>query len=250
MTDDSETDATSLPGNIDRALAARALAWLAQREYSRQELRIKLMRHRPQPGRGSHGGEGDAGQGTRGGPALGCLTLPEVDPADGRSQAQRVSAVLDWLERNQHLSQQRFAESRIHSRSERFGNARIRQELAQHGVALPVELEASLQASEFARARAVWQRKFGGCSVPASTNEDARQFRFLAGRGFSGDVIRRVLRNVETTNAIDQPLKPGAHTSAPAAISHTADIPAHDVHPRAGSRLRVVVDARQKPSVD
>ncbi len=250
MTDDSETDATSLPGNIDRALAARALAWLAQREYSRQELRNKLMRHRPQPGRSGHGGKGDAGQGTGGGLAPVCLTQPEVDPADGRSQAQRVSAVLDWLERNQHLSQQRFAESRFHSRSARFGNARIRQELAQHGVALPAELEASLQASEFDRARAVWQRKFGSRSVSASTNEDARQFRFLAGRGFSGDVIRRVLRDVETANASAPPPNPGPHTSTPAASAHTADIPAHDVHPRAGSRLRLVVGARQKPSVD
>lgn len=250
MTVDSEADAASLPGNVDRALAVRALAWLAQREYSRQELRNKLMRHRPQPGSASCGGVRQASRGDGDDPAPDCWAQPEVDEADGRSQAQRISAVLDWLERNRHLSQRRFVESRLHSRSERFGNARIRQELAQHGVALPAELEASLQASEFDRARAVWQRKFGGRPVAASADEAAKQFRFLAGRGFSGDVIRHVLREVEAASATAPPVQPGTQTNTPAGIAHTVDSPARDVRSRAGSRLRLVSDARRKPAVD
>jgi regulatory protein len=39
----------------------------------------------------------------------------------------------------------------------------------------------------------VWARKFGG-EPPPDAAARARQMRFLAGRGFSADVIRRVLQ--------------------------------------------------------
>jgi regulatory protein len=38
----------------------------------------------------------------------------------------------------------------------------------------------------------VWERRFG--TPPASPQERAKQMRFLAGRGFDGDVIRRVVQ--------------------------------------------------------
>ncbi|MBL8303415.1 MAG: RecX family transcriptional regulator, partial [Ideonella sp.] len=41
--------------------------------------------------------------------------------------------------------------------------------------------------------RAVWQRRFG--AAPADPREAARQARFLAGRGYSAEVVRRVLRD-------------------------------------------------------
>ncbi len=104
----------------------------------------------------------------------------------------RVEAVLDWLEANGYLSQERFVESRVHARSARFGNLRIRQELKQHQVALGAEAAQALKDSELQRARAVRARKFA--SWPATAAERARQGRFLAGRGFSPEVIGRALR--------------------------------------------------------
>jgi regulatory protein len=106
--------------------------------------------------------------------------------------AARVEAVLDWLEANGYLSQERFVESRVHARSARFGNLRIRQELKQHQVALGAEAAQALKDSELQRARAVRARKFA--SWPATAAERARQGRFLAGRGFSPEVIGRALR--------------------------------------------------------
>ena len=51
---------------------------------------------------------------------------------------------------------------------------------------------AQLRETEEERARAVWRQRFG---TPAATpQERARQMRFLAARGFSGDTVRRVLR--------------------------------------------------------
>ena len=57
---------------------------------------------------------------------------------------------------------------------------------------LTAEATQQLKDSELARAREVWSRKFG---LPATEATDrARQMRFLAGRGFSSEVIHRVVQ--------------------------------------------------------
>ena len=154
-----------------RSLKARALQWLAQREQSRVELRRKLLPH--------------------------ALAEDELAAASGaptpeRAPTERVEALLDWLEAHRYLSQARFVESRVHARSARFGNLRIRQELKQHQVVLSPEAAQVLNESELERARAVRERKFA--LWPDNATERARQARFLAGRGFSPEVIARVLR--------------------------------------------------------
>jgi regulatory protein len=106
--------------------------------------------------------------------------------------AEQVDAVLDWLQANRYLSDERFAESRVHVRAARYGNLRIRQELTQHGVALGTEVAQQLKESEARRAQEVWARKFG--QVPQDAAERARQMRFLAARGFSGEAIRHALQ--------------------------------------------------------
>ena len=160
-----------------RSLRARALQWLAQREHSRLELRRKLLR-----------AADDA-----------------HDPATLETTAEttreaEVDAVLDWLEAHRYLSVERFAESRVQARAGRFGNLRIRHELAQHAVALAPEAERALAESELARARAVRERKFGA-EAPESAEARARQSRFLAARGFSSDAIRQALRAPRDTDA-------------------------------------------------
>lgn len=150
------------------SLKGRGLQILAQREHSRSELRRKLMTHARKPA-----GEADA-------------------PVDEDAAAEQVDAVLDWLQANRYLSEERFVESRVHARASRYGNLRIKQELAQHGVALSVEAAQQLRGSEAARAREVWARKFD--HPPQDAAERARQMRFLAARGFSGEAIRRALQ--------------------------------------------------------
>lgn len=153
------------------SLKVRALQWLAQREHSRAELRRRLLRLAAPP-------EGTSG------------VDESADPA-GNAEA-RVDELLDWLEARRYLSEARFVESRVHVRSGRFGNMRIRQELAQHRVALTPEAEQALEDTELARARDVFRRRYG---TPApSAAERARQARFLTGRGFSAETVRRVLR--------------------------------------------------------
>ncbi len=168
------------------SLKVRALQWLAQREHSPQELRLKLLR---------------AAAGRR--PSGGAAASAAPEEACGNASATtavEVDALLDWLATRGHLSAQRFVDSRIHSRQSRFGNQRIRQELRQHGLAPDAAAQAALGDSESARAREVWQRKYG---VPARDAAGrVRQMRFLAGRGFSAEVVRQVLRQVVRDHAV------------------------------------------------
>ena len=137
------------------SLKGRALAALARREYSRLELARKLQPH--------------------------------------AESAEQLDAVLDALEAAKLLSNARFAESLAHRRAERFGVARVKQELKSHQLA-PELIAAQvdqLRTTEFERARVVWQKRFG--EPPLDAQARARQMRFLAARGFSADVIRRVV---------------------------------------------------------
>ena len=160
----------------ERSLKSRALQLLAQRDQSRLELRGKLMRH-------ARGRDAAAGHEVE----------VEVE-VDRGSPAAEVEALLDWLEANRFLSDERFVESRVQARQARFGLQRIRQELAQHAVQLPPDLERALAASELDRAAIVRERRFD--RVPADAAERAAQSRFLLGRGFSADLVGRLMRRL------------------------------------------------------
>jgi regulatory protein len=169
------------------SIKVRALQWLAQREHSRTELRDKLLRLLNRSSAASDGiaaadGETDADEPN---PAV------ELTPA-----ADQVEALLDWLAAQGYLSQSRFIESRVHARQSRFGNLRIRQELKRHDATLDVEALQALAASEYERARVVWGKKFGQPALDATGR--VRQMRFLTGRGFTPEVVRRVMRAAGT----------------------------------------------------
>jgi len=138
------------------SLKGRALRYLSQREHSRSELERKLARHAEDPG--------------------------------------EVARVLDELQARGFIDHARVAESVVHRKAGKLGALRIRQELQAMGVepALVQAALAKLRDSELDRAREVWQRRFG--QAPADANEGAKQARFLAARGFSGEVISRVLK--------------------------------------------------------
>ena len=172
------------------SIKVRALQWLAQREHSPQELREKLLRlmARKPPA----GGNAPDDQG-----GFGCVAAgdPPANPED------EVAALLQWLAARGYLSGERFVESRVQARQARFGNLRIRQELQQHGLKLDGGTRQALQASEEQRARALWQRKYGQAASDAPAR--LRQLRFLAGRGFSMEVVRRVVLGTAQSTGID-----------------------------------------------
>jgi regulatory protein len=184
------------------SLRAQAVAWLAQREHSERELRRKLLRrlthprdtvpplHRVSGPSATRPAEHDdvstqsfsADPGFESGPA-------PIELSEAQSQ---VDAVIQWVIERGYLNESRFVASRVHVREAKLGLARIQQELGQHGLNLPAEMAQALRASEHERAAALWQRRFG--LPPADLKEAARQTRYLVARGFSGDVVRALVR--------------------------------------------------------
>lgn len=171
---------------VPLSLKGRALQWLAQREHSRLELRRKLLRLARQRAAALAAATDEADA------ADALATCGAARNSGAAELAAEVDALLDWLQAEHFLCDARFVESRVNVRSARYGNLRIRQELSQHGAVLDAGTAELLKDSEFARARAVWLRKYGASA--SSIQERARQMRFLAGRGFSAEAIRRVMR--------------------------------------------------------
>ena len=174
------------------SIKVRALQWLAQREHSPQELRGKLLRlvarRQANAGTAQDAPDDQSGQGN----LAASIDCPADSDADADADATlEVEALLQWLAARGYLSSERFVESRVNARQARFGNLRIRHELQQHGLQLGDSARQTLQASEEQRARDVWQRKFGQAATDAP--QRLQQLRFLAGRGFSMDVVRRVV---------------------------------------------------------
>lgn len=151
-----------------RALQQAGLRLLVRREHSRQELALKLHSH--------------------------LSNLPESAELETETRNELVESTLQLLNDKRWQSDTRFAQQRIAHRGQRYGNQRLKQELAQRGVAADT-IESALEdaESELQRCHQVWLKKFGG---PATDREGlAKQLRFLQYRGFSGETIRRVLKN-------------------------------------------------------
>lgn len=152
-TDDNPAPARR-PG-LGLSLKGRALRYLAAREHSRAELERKLAAHEETPG--------------------------------------QLAQVLDELQAKDFISEARVVESVVNRRAARFGAARVRHELLGKGLgaALVQQAMQDLKATELARARAVWCKKFDGPAPDAAGR--AKQMRFLAARGFAAEVIARVV---------------------------------------------------------
>ena len=149
----------SKQSNAGRSLRAQALTLLARREYSRQELGRRLAQY--------------------------------------TENADEIPPLLDDFEKRGWLSETRVVEQVLASRRRRFGSQKITQELRQKGLSDEAIAGAreTLKAGEFDTARDIWRRKFP--VPPTNASERARQMRFLQGRGFSLDVIRKVISRAD-----------------------------------------------------
>ena len=141
------------------SLKGRALRLLSMREHSRLELERKLSSHETREG--------------------------------------ELAEALDALTARGFISDERVADSLLHRRAGKLGASRIKAELQAKGLDETVvrEAVASLRATELERAREVWRRKFD--QPPADAAERAKQMRFLAARGFSGETVRRVIAGAD-----------------------------------------------------
>ncbi len=141
------------------SLRAQALSLLARREYSKQELARRLLQY--------------------------------------TEDADEIPPLIEEFEQRGWLSEKRVVEQVMATRRRRFGSQKIAHELRQKGLSEEVIAGAreSLKVSELESAREVWRRKFP--VPPANASEKARQMRFLQGRGFSLDIIRKVIAGAD-----------------------------------------------------
>jgi len=137
------------------SVKAKAVSLLAQREYSRQELSDKL-------------------------------SAADASP-------EEVEQALAQLAAKGLVDDARVVETLVNRRSGKLGASRLRQELQAKGVSaeLVADTMAELKRTELARARGVWEKKFGQLAISATDRN--KQARFLASRGFSGEVVRQVV---------------------------------------------------------
>ena len=162
------------------SLKSRALRLLSRREYTRAELRRKLLlaeeagvRQALQRNGGAH---------------------PEASEPITEELLERLDSLLDELEANRFLSDRRYAEVLASSKGERYGVAHLSRTLTTQGVGPQVAEEAlaPLRATQRERALAIWKRRFG--HPPSDLRERARQHRFLLGRGFDPATVAWVLK--------------------------------------------------------
>lgn len=135
---------------------ARAVDLLSRREYSRRELASRLRAHAESP--------------------------------------EELQAVLDKLAERAWQSDERFAEQFSRSKGEKYGSLRLRQAMREKGIDNTLIERALAGHDDLALARDIWQRKYG--TPPLTPQERLRQVRFLAARGFSLDIIRKVVSGV------------------------------------------------------
>lgn len=175
------------------SLKGKALQCLSQREHSRAELREKLLRHAAQALRKEAAARASS---TEEAAASGfdAVAGAEAEADTGTLQQADVDRVLDELAAAGFQSDVRAAESLARRKSSRYGARHLRQQLQAKG--LDAELVAHTVSlsrdTEFERAQSLWARRFGEPAQDAT--QRARQIRFLLGRGFDGDVVRRVVR--------------------------------------------------------
>jgi regulatory protein len=157
------------------SLKARALRLLSLREYSRKGLAAKL--------------EESAGRYAK----LASKEGKQELDSSSKSITLQIQEVLDDFEARGWLSDDRFAEAFVRRRSERYGARKIQDELQRAGVnsGKTAELIQSLRETEYQRAKELWQKKFG--VLAQEQKERARQYRFLASKGFSSEVVSKIL---------------------------------------------------------
>lgn len=182
------------------SIKTKALNLLARREYTRAELEKKLLAWARNLSRQQQTAKITQGE---------CLSeyssfdenIEQYDDESTResnasSMAQEICHVLDALQTRGLLSDERALESLLNQKAHRFGGNRLKQDMLAKGFdtsIIQTTLE-ELKDTEFDRALTTWQRKFSAPPLDAASYN--KQARFLSYRGFSAEIVRKVLEQV------------------------------------------------------
>lgn len=148
----------------------RAAAYCSQSEHCRSEVREKLQKW-------------------------------EIGPDDQES-------IIGYLEQENYLNQQRYAlaYARDKFRYNKWGKVRIRMELQRKGIPadeLQEALEQIEEESYLEQAVGLARVKLRNLKYSDDFERDGKLFRFLAGRGFETDCIRKAIKEAIAFNQAD-----------------------------------------------
>lgn len=141
----------------DISLKMRAVSYLSRREHSKVELRQKLQPY--------------------------------------AQDSSEIEDLLVFLEQGNWQSDERFAASLANRRMPRYGWLKLQHELQQHAIEEKIinNLKVHYQDNEYERALAVWEKKFN--QKPQDQKQYAKQYRFMASRGFSSNIIHAIINS-------------------------------------------------------
>jgi regulatory protein len=162
-----------------RTLKTRAVYYLSKREHSRVELAKKLSQPTVKARQAAF---------------VHKIELPAAP------SAELIESVLDDLQRQGFLNDERFAHGLARKNAIKHGAARVMASLGQHKLDANTtqQLAQQLKESELSRCYDVWARKFDLINHDELDYLQAqaamgKQGRFLMQRGFSGDAVKKVL---------------------------------------------------------
>lgn len=138
-------------------IKSKAIYFLSRREYAYQELFSKLKKYSE-----------DLGE---------------------------IKLVLDELKRKGFLSEERYIQSYINSKKNKYGLAKIKYSLKQKtdDMDLINDVLKSSAIDEYEIAKNLWEKKFLGIKARDKT-ELSRQIRFLQNKGFGFEIINKILK--------------------------------------------------------
>jgi regulatory protein len=157
-----------------RTIKARAVYYLSKRDYSRSELTKKL---------------------------LSAFHTNTTEGLQTSVDIEVINSVLDDLQAKGFLNDARFASVVANRKAVKYGVARISAMLSQHQLnhQITSDLIQSLKETELQRCYVVWNKKFNrldNLAILSYQDQQAapnKQVRFLIQRGFSPEVVRKVL---------------------------------------------------------
>ena len=176
----SDSPPTQALRDTARTLKTRAVYYLSKREHSRAELTKKLSQptYKARQNAFVHRTE-----------------LPEPPSVED------ITGVLDDLQKQGFLSDERFAHSLAHKHANKHGAARVIASLGQHQLDSHTTqaLATQLKSTELSRCYAVWARKFDPINRDALSYLEVqaamgKQGRFLMQRGFNSDAVKKVIQ--------------------------------------------------------
>ena len=151
---------TPQANEASKKLTNRALYYLAKREYSYHELVNKILNYAEELG----------------------------------LNKQDCEFIVNKLREQNLQSDQRYCESYINSKKNKFGTQKIIFELTQRGMSddLIANFIGELVSNEYDLALQVWKKKYA--HVTKNINEKAKKIRFMQSRGFSFETIKKIIK--------------------------------------------------------